>query len=182
MAQPVATWNNALYGAPMLPRNGYRVRQDSLQRRVEPLDGPARFRRVLEDGLVVVDVVIMQDAAQFDAFEAFVAGTLRGGRDWFEIDLYVGTAPRTLVAHLVDQYQVRVVGQGLAHAQVTMTLECFERASTVYEHADSVWIVAGTAASPSSPDNIIDPGSAGDPAPSSAVIWGGGEIGLEPPV
>lgn len=178
MIEPVAHYDEASLGGIM--RSEFRVNQDSTQRRAEPISGPARYRRILEEGALACEVQIVQTAEQFAAFQDFLADTLKGGSQWFTIDLYVGVVPKTLTAHLVAQVSYRIIGQGLRYAITRAQLECFEKTPLAYEHAAPIFIDAGTPASPSPSADRIDAGSPAIPSPNADRIWGGDAVGQEP--
>ena len=137
---------------------------------------------MLERAPVVVQLSVLQTAAQFGAFEIWFTDTLRGGVDTFSIDLRFGADTITLFANFATRYRVQTIGQNLNHGRLSFELECYEAESTAFSHSAPVFIRAGTAAAPSTVDDWIRAGTAAAPSTLDPVIWGGRNVGFEDPM
>jgi hypothetical protein len=179
MVQAVAAWDVATYGAPEVL--GYRPAQESALLAGDPIDGPPRFRRILEEAPILVSVSVIQTQAQFAAFGPFFEDTLRGGAETFSIELPLGPVTRTLYANITGPYEVEVLGRGFDHARLRMSLECFDRESTAYQHTGAVIIRSGSPGALSTTEDLIRGGTPAAPSQTTTVISGHAGAGLDPP-
>lgn len=178
MPQPVNQWDIELYGCP--EQRGYQVDQLSLQRTGRPIEGSTRFRRVQQEGVLVIQVQVPQTPDEYEAFRAFYFNTLNAGEAWFFMPLLVGLETLSLVCHIRDGFS-QDRNQTVYDSFLTrFTVEAYRKANIPYIPIEDNVVDATT---PDNPDlatlDIIDATDPANPALDTLdVVYGGFQIGL----
>lgn len=115
----LATFDHALFGRPVL--GNYSVRRNEQFRRLQVMDGPARYRLTQPAASHIIPVTwTMHDERMFD-FRLWWQDVLQDGSDWFEIELMLGTGRdenrpqagttwRTYRAHFMAHFEAQIIG------------------------------------------------------------------------
>ncbi len=177
MAQAVESWDSTLLGCPQV--SGYNASRETVLRVGEPLDGSRRYRQRLEEPMTTFEVTVPQTLAQYEAWVAFYEDLIDFGKDWFYMDLALGTDMQTFLVHLSADWGVSQVAVDASFGELQMTLEAFEKASTVLVFDPPIVIDGGTVAAPSPEGDLVDAGTALTPAPATDIVFGGDYVDIQ---
>ena len=127
---PVATWDNDLFGCPD-PRD-YQITHETMQRANQPIEGTARYRRILEQGFYSLSLRVQQTPEQYQAFRQFYFLDINSGEDWFNMPLLVGVDIETLIVHIVDGFAQSRNDTVYGYYLTTFALDAVRIPSVVY--------------------------------------------------
>lgn len=187
MPQASATWDIEVLGCPAL--DGYLMDQGTVQRITEPLDGPFRYRRVLETGVITAQIRVVQTSLQYEAFRDFYYQDLNYGRLWFWLPIIDGVLPIPLLAHITPDgfQQQRHADLHFRHI-ISLDVECFRAETLAYSapaYSTQEQIVvdaglnrAGGIPPVADPGDLVDAGTPASPSPDTDVLYGGDDLGL----
>ena len=96
--QPVATWDNDLYGKPLL--DGYNQNQQWGVQRSEEIWSEPRWRLIASQKPILLTANVRQNQAQWLAFYMWWRDTLFNGNAWFQLDLDNAELTETFHCHL----------------------------------------------------------------------------------
>lgn len=119
--QPVATWSNSSYGAPLL--ESYNQRQVSGYQRSGNIWSEPYFRRIASQRPIALTVSVRQNQAQWLAFYNFWHLTLFDGHAWFGLDLENAGVTENFHAHLLEFRGAPREGTAQSFTRIEMNLE-----------------------------------------------------------